>query len=519
MKIIVHLALCSIIISSNIFAVRYEMGLKVLNNDGDPIIKTVFLYKAVGKYPYELYRNGQTTSVNHEGVNGGCDVFYCDVTNQDFPWPTWTPPIWTDSYVLRIDNKYCYFTLITPDCNNPPSGPIDFVIKYQNGDFVLEPTESWMINDISDTYTGWDMVTVTFNQKKSDGATNVGTVSIGEGSFFSPRTAAPFAPYLNKNQTYLFDADPNIYDSEKYHHYQNITDVRNFREQFIGTQNYGTTSIFNHTYPGIIIQNVLSEVQSINPPDDTIQFKDPWLIDYNDPNHFGKKRNRGTYGAIFQPLPSPFYPNHSTYYNGNIYKGIFLNQDYNDPDQPYYSIKEISPQPVTVQGVIRNCYFQSWTYDPDKISLQYPDLKETPVVFKTSDATLTANLKATQLSNNEEAYSNNSQRKFIRTPNGRMYIIYESMGYIWLERSTDNGTTWELMHYGKPIGNTLGKSPSMDYDPSGNLIVISYQEYYYSDYKCRYVVYHALGNSYRYGDVEFETNPELISGDAQMVVA
>ena len=57
MKIIVHLVLCSIIISGNIFAVRYEMGLKVLNNDGDPIIKTVFLYKAVGKYPYELYRS------------------------------------------------------------------------------------------------------------------------------------------------------------------------------------------------------------------------------------------------------------------------------------------------------------------------------------------------------------------------------------------------------------------------------------------------------------------------------
>lgn len=199
--------------------------------------------------------------------------------------------------------------------------------------------------------------------KKSDGSTDVGTISIGEGSYFSPRTPAPFAPYVNKNQTYLFDADPDIYDSEKYHHYEDITDVRNFREQFIGTQNYSTTAVFNPTQPGIVISNSFPESPSLNPDDDSIQFKDPWLIDFNDPLHGNKKRNRGTYGAIFQELPSPFYPNYSTYYNGNVYKGIFLGQGLPNWSPPYYTVNANSPQPVTINGRIHNSYFQNWAYD------------------------------------------------------------------------------------------------------------------------------------------------------------
>lgn len=370
MKNIIVLIVLLMVLSCELSAHQWEMGLKVINSSGDPILKQVFLYKAVGKYPYELYRDGWTRGGYPwlEGtVNGACDFFYCDNTNQDFENEIWDP-IWPGSYVLRIDNRWCYFTVFSPNCSNPPSGSPDFKIRYQDGGSFFLETSSWAVSSISATFTTWDMVTTTFNQKKSDGSTDVGTVSLGEGSYFSPRTPAPFAPYINKNQTYLFDADPDIYNAEKYHHYQNITDVRNFREQFIGTQNYGTTSIFNHTYPGIIIQNVLSEVPSINPPDDTIQFKDPWLRDYNDPLHGNKKRNRGNNGAIFHNLPSPFYPNFTASYSGNVYKGIFLDQPIIS-DQPYYAVNAISPQLVTVQGVIHNCYFQSWAYDPDKISL------------------------------------------------------------------------------------------------------------------------------------------------------
>jgi hypothetical protein len=130
--------------------------------------------------------------------------------------------------------------------------------------------------------------------------------------------------------------------------------------------------------------------------------------------------------------------------------------------------------------------------------------------------------KGTQLSNDQNAYKNNSQRKFVRTPNGYMYFTYESMGYVWLERSTDGGSTWDILNNGKPLGNTLGKSPSMDYSPSWNFIVITYlQQESGNNYKLVYTVYNSSGFICQSGDVEWDVNPmaPYFGEDAQAVVA
>ncbi len=264
---------------------------------------------------------------------------------------------------------------------------------------------------------------------------------------------------------------------------------------FAGSNPYLGNTVFSTDYS---ISN-LREVKR--------NFRTVWPLTIK--NFFPEYGNTLSYGEISfkDPTTDNQFHNYPATNEGFVKNEAFEGLNENIPGYGFskYSVKAISPMPYNG----RNYYWQNGDFNPTT---------QTDLLI-TAQTLMTANYKGTQISNNTTAYSNNSQRKFIRTPNGRMYICYESMGYVWLERSTDNGTTWELMHYGKPIGNTLGKSPSMDYDPSGNLIVISYQEYYYSDYKCRYVVYHTLGNSYRYGDVEFETNPELISGDAQMVVA
>ncbi|AFH50312.1 Hypothetical protein IALB_2609 [Ignavibacterium album JCM 16511] len=65
-------------------------------------------------------------------------------------------------------------------------------------------------------------------------------------------------------------------------------------------------------------------------------------------------------------------------------------------------------------GRTHRFYFQGWSASPQgSAEFQYPDSLETPVVFKQEGATVQANLKGTQLSNNSNAYSKGSQRKFV----------------------------------------------------------------------------------------------------------
>lgn len=130
-------------------------------------------------------------------------------------------------------------------------------------------------------------------------------------------------------------------------------------------------------------------------------------------------------------------------------------------------------QDINLGGQIgtRQFYFNGWSYDPDKISVQSPSSYETAVVFKEADAVITANLKGTQLSNSQNAYTSGSQRKIARVVRQgvatTLHAVYESNGYCWYEISTDKGQTWEIMNDGKPLSFTTdwdeGKCPSIDY--------------------------------------------------------
>ena len=189
---------------------------------------------------------------------------------------------------------------------------------------------------------------------------------------------------------------------------------------------------FKSTDEGITIKNEILEAPGLNPADDFIQYKDPWFIDYPDPqfpNPQGGyyRRNQGM-EAVYRARSAPFYPNYNDPYEYNQpYKGIFLDQNSTfDPNLPIYSVKT-EPHNITLyntgnlSGRLHRCYFRNWSYDPNKISLQN-NTSQTAVVFKTTDAALTANLKGTQLSNELTAYDNNSQRKFVRTDNGNLHL-------------------------------------------------------------------------------------------------
>jgi hypothetical protein len=332
---------------------------------------------------------------------------------------------------------------------------------------------------------------VTLDQRLSNN-TQAGKLRKWEG----PEIGFTPPPYINPGTQFDFpllstqtiQGDQAIYSGEKYNNWNDDkTDVRNHKEFLITALTNQLTSKFEPTKPSIIIQNNL---ESSSTSGGNLHFKDPWLIDYPDPLYGNTLRNRGM-DAPFKQRPSPFYPDYTTSYNSDVYKGVFLNQDYRVPGQPYYSVKANAVQDVNLQhtGKTHRFYFQNWSANPPNSAVfQNANALETPVVFKQEGATVQANLKGTQLSNTETAFANNSQRKFVRLNNGHLFSVYESMGNIYLERSTNNGQSWEIVNNGKKLNtnNYITHSPSIEF--SGNIsgfsgevvfvtYVVDYSEY------------------------------------------
>lgn len=75
---------------------------------------------------------------------------------------------------------------------------------------------------------------------------------------------------------------------------------------------------------------------------------------------------------------------------------------------------------------------------------------------------------------------------------------------MWLEHSTDNGTTWFLGNNGQPLDNGAGKCPSIDWhyntvDPNNanyNAVVIAFQQQSGSTYTIEYAVFKYTNGSY-----------------------
>ena len=104
------------------------------------------------------------------------------------------------------------------------------------------------------------------------------------------------------------------------------------------------------------------------------------------------------------------------------------------------------------------------------------------IVSPLDNAVYTALYKIKQHSNSTEAYSSSSQRKFVRTRDGNLHYVYLSMGHIWYERSTDNGSTWNIMNDGKPLDNPeLGTPTSpaiIDIYTEDDAVAICFFSYY-----------------------------------------
>gem|GEM_PF-5647305 len=284
----------------------------------------------------------------------------------------------------------------------------------------------------------------------------------------------------------LITTSPN----EKYNKWKlnnnDNNDVTNHQSFFISSDLSSLTSQFKQTYSGITLKNAYPEVSGLDPSTDVIEFNDPWLIDYNDPDYNGTTyRNRGMATAPFKSRSAPFYPDYNSYYGSDQYLGVFLNEEYDPQGQnPYYQVRSPIQQPQDIYlsqtGKYHKFYFYNWSSSGTDALTQNNIVNgyyESAVVFRNGSAIVIANLKGTQISNGS-GITNSNQRKIVRSDDGKLHLVYGSMGHVWYEISSNNGATWEIANSGKPLDSDGGNSPSIDYSPSegsGNNIVVTFE--------------------------------------------
>lgn len=278
--------------------------------------------------------------------------------------------------------------------------------------------------------------TVTLDQKLSNN-TQVGKLRKWEGANFTPypfiNPGTPFDFPINSVQT--IQGDQAVYSNEKYQKWiRNASDegnVSNHHSFTITAFDNTFTSKFNPTNSGITIKNNL---EATGVDGGSVQFKDPWLIDYPDPLYGNTLRNQGM-SASFKNQTAPFNPDYTSSYNGDVYKGIFLNQS--GPTYSwqgsFYSVGSLSEQPITVNGQSRKFYPYKWS--GTGVTLQSEYNPETGIVFNNSSAVATGILKGQLMSNSTTGISSNSQRKMVRTDNGIYHVMYESMGNVFYTHS------------------------------------------------------------------------------------
>jgi hypothetical protein len=308
--------------------------------------------------------------------------------------------------------------------------------------------------------------TVTLDQRLSNNS-QVGTLRKWEGAYFTPspfiNPGTPFSFPVNSVQT--IQGNQAVYSNEKYQKWiRNTLDeqsVSNHHSFTIQPNDFGFTSKFNPTNAGITIKNSL---EGTTVDGGQVEFRDPWFIDYPDPAFGNELRNRGMNDAIYYQRPSPFNPT-----NGGQYKGVFLNQLFSSGT--YYKAGMLTEQTISVNGQSRKFFPHKWTGTSATFQDEYA--RQTGVVFSITNATATAVLKGQLMSNDQNGISSASQRKIVRTDNGRYHAVYESMGTVWYAHSTtsDFNGAWnpdqQLSYY--------GKNPAIEYD--GNIVKVAFEEY------------------------------------------
>ncbi len=327
---------------------------------------------------------------------------------------------------------------------------------------------AWLIRNSTVTlkvYFTPPQQSVTVDQKLTTNASYGYVGKWGTSSFTS--YAVPYTFSFPVNSTQYFRADTNVVTSgvtQKFNNWNgNSTNSVNHKDFII----YSSTNTITSNLDTIFSPTIKNEIEGFdNINDGTILLRDPWFRDSSDSKG---KLNRGT-NAIFRSRTSPYSPSTTS-----IYKGMFLNQQVIG-GQPYYFVQ--APTTINLGGSIgtRTAYLLNWSATPsNSASFQNSASSSTGVVFKTTSAVVSANLKIQGLADNTNAISNPNQRKYINF-DGTLYQVYESMNRVWLEKSDDDGTSWSIVNSSALDEGPEAKNPSIDFVlGSSPAILITYQ--------------------------------------------
>lgn len=281
---------------------------------------------------------------------------------------------------------------------------------------------------------------VVINQKLSSGQ-NTGQLrkwEIQNNQFGLPFAAGTTLPlYIGMNNVLL--SDQSIISNEKYNNWNTLSDVTNFHPFIVDANTSSLTSNFQPTNNTTIQAHLIDGGN----PGGSLDFMDPWLIDYPDPNYGNNLRNQG----MSAPFKSVAYSSNNLG-TSTSYKGVFLNQppDPNNPNVPYFSVRAPLTQ-TNVNGYTG--YFQNWSVLPSngatfqQIGSNPSGYDQKAVVFNQANAIVTANYKGHLISGSSIGFNTNSQRKVVRTDDGKLHMVYESMNQVWYTYSTDGGANWQ----------------------------------------------------------------------------
>ena len=247
--------------------------------------------------------------------------------------------------------------------------------------------------------------------------------------------------FLPENQNAIIRAKPNYIDSlqEKFHHCNfDASNIIHYKSFFIDTsQGQVITAHYVSVKENVVIKTVLME--GVESEYDSIQFKDPWVVDTTDSKFYTQPFGYHSLG-METPFLSESSPLQLTF--SSKYQGVFLNQGWPTWTPPYYSVRAAQSQVIPFHGQDIIWYFQGWK--GEDVQFQHPQNTTTAVVFQRANALVRANYKSHLVSNRRAATAAKNNWRIISDPNSLFLwqAVYKDDGQIYYTNFEENSNDW-----------------------------------------------------------------------------
>ena len=114
-----------------------------------------------------------------------------------------------------------------------------------------------------------------------------------------------------------------------------------------------------------------------------------------------------------------------------------------------YNLTNLDRYSINVNTTIPSVYGQNWAF------LEWSDgvtsTTRSDEQIRIGNKDFTAYYKSWNRTDNANTYSSNGQNRMVQTSDGTIHKVYESLGKVWYEKSTNNGVDWTIMNNGAPI--------------------------------------------------------------------